>query len=86
MGQVAKLPRGFIGRARPEVWKSDLSIYEKYKVSAEYPKVHEGGWLFLAARRSGSSATVRAPSRGDSPATAQACSNSINPSEFPLRS
>jgi hypothetical protein len=32
MGQVATLPRGFIGKARPEVWKSDLSIYEKYKV------------------------------------------------------
>jgi LPS sulfotransferase NodH len=31
-GQVAKLPRGFIGKARPEAWKSDLSMYEKYKV------------------------------------------------------
>jgi|ERR1044071_917654 LPS sulfotransferase NodH len=31
-GQVAKLPRGFIGKARPDVWKSDLSMYEKYKV------------------------------------------------------
>lgn len=31
-GPVAKLPRGFIGKARPHAWKCDLSIYEKYKV------------------------------------------------------
>jgi hypothetical protein len=31
-GPAARLPRGFIGKARPKVWKSDLSIYEKYKV------------------------------------------------------
>jgi hypothetical protein len=32
MGEVARLPRGFVGKARPEVWKSDLSMYQKYKV------------------------------------------------------
>jgi LPS sulfotransferase NodH len=31
-GDLAKLPRGFIGKARPEGWKDDLSIYEKYIV------------------------------------------------------
>lgn len=31
-GDRAKLPRGFIGRARPDAWKSDLSMYEKYEV------------------------------------------------------
>jgi LPS sulfotransferase NodH len=31
-GPLAKLPRGFIGKARPNVWKSALSTYEKYKV------------------------------------------------------
>jgi len=31
-GALAKLPRGFIGKARPDAWKSDLSMYEKYEV------------------------------------------------------
>jgi LPS sulfotransferase NodH len=31
-GATAKLPRGFIGKARPGAWKEDLSIYEKYRV------------------------------------------------------
>ena len=31
-GQVAKLPRGFIGKARPDAWRSDLSMYEKYEI------------------------------------------------------
>ena len=31
-GNLARLPRGFIGKARPAAWKSDLSMYEKYEV------------------------------------------------------
>lgn len=32
VGNVAKLPQGFVGKARPGGWKSDLSMYQKYKV------------------------------------------------------
>lgn len=31
-GTVAKLPKGFVGKARPNSWKSDLSMREKFKV------------------------------------------------------
>jgi LPS sulfotransferase NodH len=44
-GQVAKLPPGFIGKARPEVWKSDLSMYEKYGVWRDARKImNEAGY------------------------------------------
>ena len=52
-GPVATLPRGFIGKARPDVWKSDLSVYEKYEVWRDTRKVMKelgyswrlGDWL-----------------------------------------
>jgi hypothetical protein len=45
IGQVAKLPPGFIGKARPEAWKSDLSIQEKYKVWRDTRKaMNEAGY------------------------------------------
>jgi LPS sulfotransferase NodH len=31
-GAIAKLPRGFVRKARPNVWKSDLSMRDKIKV------------------------------------------------------
>jgi hypothetical protein len=39
VGQVAKLPDGFIGKARPDVWKSELSVYEKYEVWRDIRKM-----------------------------------------------
>jgi len=38
-GRVAKLPAGFIGKARPDVWKSHLSMHEKYEVWRDTRKV-----------------------------------------------
>lgn len=32
IGAVAKLPQGFVGKARPDVWKSDLSFSDKIKI------------------------------------------------------
>lgn len=32
MGPLAQLPRGFIGKARPQTWKSRLSTHERYTV------------------------------------------------------
>jgi hypothetical protein len=32
MGAVAKLPQGFIRKARPNVWQSDLSLRDKFQV------------------------------------------------------
>ena len=31
-GAIAKLPRGFVRKARPNVWRSDLSMYDRFKV------------------------------------------------------
>lgn len=31
-GNIAKLPRGFVRKARPNAWNTELSAYEKYKV------------------------------------------------------
>jgi LPS sulfotransferase NodH len=44
-GQVAKLPRGFIGKARPDAWRSDLSMYEKYEIWRNTRKImNEAGY------------------------------------------
>ena len=46
-GQPAKLPRGFIGKARPDVWKSELSMRERYKVWRDTRKLmNEAGYYW----------------------------------------
>lgn len=49
-GDLAKLPRGFIGKARPDGWKEDLSMYEKYAVWRDTRKLmNEAGYSWKLA-------------------------------------
>lgn len=49
-GALAKLPRGFIGKARPDAWKSDLSMYEKYEVWRDARRLmNEAGYSWRLA-------------------------------------